>query len=42
MHEYTSKKVAAIAAKGLSNPKSLTEEEIKSICASVLTQTKNK
>jgi hypothetical protein len=40
--EVTSPKVAKIAAKALRDPKSLTEEEIKSMAASLLTQTPNK
>lgn len=34
----TSEEVASIAAKGLTNPKSLTEDEIQSVCASALVQ----
>lgn len=34
----TSPEVASIAAKGLANPDSLTPEEIKSVCASALSQ----
>lgn len=37
-HEVTSKRVAAIAAKGLKAPSTLTCQEIKALCASVLTQ----
>lgn len=37
-NETTSPEVASIAARGLSNPESLTPDEIKSVCASALTQ----
>lgn len=40
--EVSSPRVSKIAAKALKDPKSLTEEEIKSLAASVLTQTPNK
>jgi hypothetical protein len=38
MNEKTSAAVAAIAARGLAHPESLTATEIKRICASALTQ----
>jgi hypothetical protein len=38
-NEQTSAEVAAIAGRGVTDPKSLTEAEIKSVCASALTQT---
>jgi hypothetical protein len=41
-NERTSKRVAAIAAKGLKTPSKLTAEEIKLVCASVLTQRPDK
>lgn len=41
-NEKTSKKVATIASKGLKNPGSLTNTQIKAISASVLTQAPNK
>ena len=37
-NEKTGKSVASIASKALSNPKSVTPKEIKSIAASALTQ----
>jgi len=37
-HEYTSERVAAIAARGLDDPASLTLEEIRAVCGSALTQ----
>ena len=37
-NEKTSARVAAIAAKAVQNPKSLTPEEIQALAASVLTQ----
>ena len=40
--EVSSKKVAKIAAKGLRDPSSLTEEEIKALAGSVLTQVEDK
>jgi hypothetical protein len=36
--EVTSAAIGSIAARGLRNPGSLTLEEIKKVCASVLTQ----
>jgi hypothetical protein len=36
--ETTSPKVAALAAKGLADPASLTPQEIRQVCASALTQ----
>ena len=36
--ESTSEEVAAIAARGVADPKSLSEAEIQSVCASALTQ----
>lgn len=36
--EVTSAEIAAIAARGLANPAALTLDEIKSVCASALTQ----
>ena len=36
--ETTSKRVAAIGAKGMKNPGKLTHAEIKAVCASVVTQ----
>lgn len=39
MTETTSTKVAAIAARGLANPESLSPAEVRSICGSALTQT---
>jgi hypothetical protein len=41
-NEKTSKTVATIASKGLKNPGSLTNKEIKTVSASVLTQAPNK
>ena len=41
-HEFTSDWVASIAARGLRNPTWLSNEEIKAICASALTQIKSK
>jgi hypothetical protein len=41
-NEKTSKVVASIASKGLKNPGSLTNTEIKKVSASVLTQAPNK
>lgn len=41
-NEKTSPKVASIASKGLKKPESLTKKEIKTISASVLTQTSDK
>jgi hypothetical protein len=40
--ETTSKRVATIASKALRDPKSLTEEEIKTLAASALTQVADK
>lgn len=37
-NEVTSPEVLAIAARGISDPAGLTPEEIKSVCASALTQ----
>lgn len=39
--EYTSAQIASIAARGMIDPSSLTEKEIRSVCASALTQAKN-
>lgn len=36
--EYTSPQIASLAARGISNPASLTPDEIKRVCASALTQ----
>lgn len=41
-NEKTSKAVSSIASKALKNPGSLTNTEIKTIAASVLTQTPDK
>lgn len=41
-HEFSSAKVAKLAAKAMKDPKSLTEAEIKSLAASVLTQRPDK
>lgn len=41
-NEKTSSKVASIASQGLKKPGSLTNKEIKTIAASVLTQTPDK
>jgi hypothetical protein len=41
-NEKTSSRVASIASKGLKKPGSLTNKEIKSIAAGVLTQTPDK
>lgn len=41
-NETTSASVASIASRGLRDPSSLTEDEIKSVCASVLTQRPNR
>jgi len=41
-NEKTSKRVATVASKGLRNPGSLTKKEIKSVCATGLTQTADK
>jgi hypothetical protein len=38
-NEQTSVRVAKIAAKGVTHPQSLTDEEIRSVCASALSQT---
>ncbi len=38
MNERTSSRIAAIAARGLDDPSSLTLEEVRSVCASALTQ----
>ena len=40
--EVTSASVASIAARGLRDPGSLTHEEIKTVCASALTQRPNR
>lgn len=37
----TSPEVAAIAARGIQDPQSLTPDEIKSVCASALSQREN-
>lgn len=37
--ETTSPKIAAIAARGLKQPEKLTASEVRSVCASALTQT---
>lgn len=36
--EKTSPTIASLAARGVSNPESLSPEEIKAVCASALTQ----
>lgn len=41
-NEKTSSKVASIASKALQKPGSVTQKQIKTIAASVLTQTANK
>ena len=41
-NEFSSERVGKIAAKAMHDPKSLTEAEIKSLAASVLTQRPNK
>lgn len=41
-NEKTSSKAASIASKGLKNPSSLTNKEIKTIAATALTQTADK
>lgn len=41
-NEFSSARVGKIAARALKDPKSLTEAEIKSLAASVLTQRPNK
>ena len=41
-NEKTSIKVAKVASKGLKNPNELTNAQIKSVCASVLTQAPDK
>jgi hypothetical protein len=41
-NEVTSKRIAAIAAKGIKSPLKLTLEEVQMICASVLTQAPDK
>jgi hypothetical protein len=41
-NEKTSAKIASISSKGLRNPSSLTNKEIKSVCATGLTQTADK
>jgi hypothetical protein len=40
--EMTSDRIASIAARGMSKPESLTLDEIKEVCASALTQTRDK
>jgi hypothetical protein len=40
--ETTSRYVASLASKGLAKPSSLTMKEIRTICASALTQAANK
>ena len=40
LNEQTSARVAALAGRGLTNPESLTIEEIKAVCASALAQAK--
>jgi hypothetical protein len=40
--EVTSPRIAILAAKGIRHPEALTLREIKSICASVLTQAPNR
>jgi hypothetical protein len=40
--ETTSRQVASIASKGLAKPASLTTKEIRTICASALTQAPDK
>lgn len=40
--EVTSARIGSIAARGLRDPGSLTHEEIKSLCASALTQRPNR
>lgn len=40
--EVTSERIGKIASRGLRFPESLTLEEIKSLCASVLTQRPNR
>lgn len=37
-HEYTSRQIAEIAARGLNKPQSLSQAEIKAVCGSALTQ----
>ncbi|AXQ69172.1 hypothetical protein HOU02_gp553 [Caulobacter phage CcrBL9] len=37
-HEHTSPEIASLAARALRDPASLTEDEIKSLAASALTQ----
>lgn len=41
-HEKSSKRLAAIAARGLVDPDSLTRKEIRALCGSVLTQAPDK
>jgi hypothetical protein len=42
MHdEYTSARIARIAARGLEDPASLTLEEIRAVCGSALTQARS-
>ncbi len=41
-NELTSARIAAIAAKGIKDPASLTPKEIRAICASALTQRPDK
>jgi hypothetical protein len=40
--EHTSASIASIAARGISRPHLLTYPEIRAVCASALTQTRNK
>jgi hypothetical protein len=40
--EHTSASVASIAARGIRTPESLSHAEIKTVCASALTQTRDK
>jgi hypothetical protein len=40
--ETTSRQVASIASKGLAKPESLTTKEIRTVCASALTQAADK
>lgn len=41
-NEKSGSKTASIAAQGLKNPSSLTNKQIKSVCASALTQAPDK
>jgi hypothetical protein len=40
--EFTSEEIASIAARGVRDPKSLTEAEIKAVCGSAMTQVRNR